>query len=174
MTMFTRVTICFALIAASAVLFFSAKPVFAQGSLAETINSQSEAFGDERGAGFGQLRNQSDPRAVAARAINVLLGLLGTLFVVYLVYGGALIFLASGSEDAISKGKQVITRAIIGIIIIAASYSITLAISKIAEGASLGEPQSDCVYDDQTGNWYTRASINTNDMVFCPNPPSGL
>lgn len=147
--------------------FTSPMPVSAQGNLAETIDAQSRPFAGERGAGF---RNPRDPREIAAQVINILLGLLGVLFVVYMIYGGALIMLSAGEEDKIANGKKTITRAVIGLIIILAAYSITLVVTRLAQGKSITSGLSACVYNEDTQEWYTRDTAHLNNPTLCPNP----
>jgi hypothetical protein len=46
----------------------------------------------------------------------------GILLLIYLVFGGFMIISSAGNPDDASKGKQVVTNAIMGFIIIFASY----------------------------------------------------
>jgi len=62
---------------------------------------------------------------VVGRMISVILGISGILFLCLMVYAGILYLTANGEEAGVKKAKQLITSAIIGIIIIMASYAIT-------------------------------------------------
>ena len=62
---------------------------------------------------------------VVGRMIGVILGLSGIVFLCLMVYAGILYLTANGEEAGVKKAKQLITSAIIGIIIIMASYAIT-------------------------------------------------
>ena len=53
------------------------------------------------------------------------LALAGSLFVFLMVYGGIIIMTAAGSQDKIGKGKNIIIWAIVGALILGASYAIT-------------------------------------------------
>ncbi|MFA5129204.1 MAG: hypothetical protein WC445_04625 [Patescibacteria group bacterium] len=66
----------------------------------------------------------SDPRAVAARIINVALGFLGIIAVVIVLYGGFMWMTAAGNEERISKAKQILTAGIIGLVIIVMAWAI--------------------------------------------------
>lgn len=57
--------------------------------------------------------------------INAILGLLGIIFLVLTLYAGFLWMMAAGNEDQVGKAKNILTAAIIGIIIIVAAYAIT-------------------------------------------------
>lgn len=59
------------------------------------------------------------------RVIKVVLGFVGTLFFALTVYAGYLWMTASGNEDQVTKAKDVLKMAVIGIIIVVAAYSIT-------------------------------------------------
>ena len=106
------------------------------------LMGQLNVFSGEQGAGYGQAR---DPRVVAAYIIQILLSLLGTLFLVYLVYAGFLIATSRGEQDQIDKGKKTLRTAIIGIIIVLSAYSLTLLVARIASGddIDLDEAQGD-------------------------------
>ena len=60
-----------------------------------------------------------------ARILNTLFGILGIVFVVLTLYAGFLWMTAGGNEEQITKAKNTITRAAIGLAIILTSYSLT-------------------------------------------------
>jgi len=100
------------------------------------ISRQTDALAGPRGAEFGNAR---DPRQIAALLINSLLGLLGTAFVVYLIYGGFLIMTAAGGEERLKKGQHIIRNAVIGLIIILFAYIITAFTIRMLYESSLPE-----------------------------------
>jgi len=57
--------------------------------------------------------------------INVVLGFLGIVLLVYLLYAGFLWMTAGGDEDKVKKAKSMITNAIIGLVIIVAAFAIS-------------------------------------------------
>lgn len=57
--------------------------------------------------------------------IKYILSMLGVIFLVLLVYGGFLWMTARGDSDVVSKSKDIIINAIIGLIIVLMSYAIT-------------------------------------------------
>lgn len=77
-------------------------------------------------AGFSAASEQPGavPRLVG-NVINVFLGILGTIFVVLMVYGGYKWMMAQGEEEEVTKAKDVIRQAIIGLMIILGAYAIT-------------------------------------------------
>jgi hypothetical protein len=62
---------------------------------------------------------------ITSAVIKVVLGLLGIIFVVLLVYAGFQWMTAQGNEEKVEHAKNTIVRAIIGLLIVIAAYSIT-------------------------------------------------
>lgn len=58
--------------------------------------------------------------------VTSFLSLLGIVFVVLMLYGGFKWMKASGREDEVGKAQDIIRNAIIGLILTASSYSISL------------------------------------------------
>lgn len=58
-------------------------------------------------------------------AISAFLGLLGIIFLVLIIYSGFNWMTARGDEEKVTLAKETLTRAVIGLIIIIAAYSIT-------------------------------------------------
>ena len=109
-----KVRVCFvvALLAMTSLLVF-ATPVFALETGLDSTFQEATGLGDV------------DARIVIARVINAALGLLGVIAVSLIVYSGFLWMTAAGNPDRIKKAKAVMINAIIGLMIILASYSIT-------------------------------------------------
>ena len=71
------------------------------------------------------------------KIIGVLLGFLGILAVIIILWGGFIWMTAMGDEDKVAKAKQLIIAGIVGIIIILSAYAIAqFVISNI--GAATG------------------------------------
>ena len=86
------------------------------------VNKQTQAFTGTKGADLGRV---SDIRIVIASTIQKFLVVLGTLFLVYMIYAGYLILTSAGIEERVEKGKSILRNAIIGLIIILFSYAAT-------------------------------------------------
>lgn len=69
------------------------------------------------------------------RVINVLLSVLGIVFVCFVVYAGFLYLTAAGNPDTVKKAKALLTQAIIGIVIIVAAYAISTFVIDAVAGA---------------------------------------
>ena|SRR3990167_11040842 len=102
----------------SAFLFgtFLSVPFWANAQL------DSNAVGLDYGTESGL--SSTDPREIAARIINVSLGLLGTITLVLIIYGGFLWMTAAGNDDQVGKAKQIMIAGIIGLAIVLAAYGI--------------------------------------------------
>ena len=62
------------------------------------------------------------------------LAIAGSLFLFLMVYGGILILTSAGKQESVKKGKDVITWAIIGAIILGAAYAITTLVFQAVTG----------------------------------------
>lgn len=62
--------------------------------------------------------------------IQLVLGLMGTLFLVLVIYGGIFWMTAQGNEEQVKKAREIIKNAIIGLAIILTAYLITWFVGK--------------------------------------------
>lgn len=92
-------------------------------SLQDEINKQSQAFGAEEGAGYGDVHLHNDPRLIVASGVQIFLSVLATLFSVYTVYGGYLWMTSAGNEERITKARSIFIHGIIGVAVVLLSYS---------------------------------------------------
>ncbi|OGF18485.1 hypothetical protein A3G56_00900 [Candidatus Falkowbacteria bacterium RIFCSPLOWO2_12_FULL_45_10] len=112
--------------------------VFAQASVEESPEGINRGFlpqqegmtakgllrqlGDK--AGYETAVGQNNIGAVVAAVINGFLAILGIIFLFYLIHAGYLWMTAQGNEEQVTKAKDEIRNAVIGIIIIIAAYAI--------------------------------------------------
>jgi len=75
-----------------------------------------------KAAGFGE--PQSLPEIIGA-LIGTFLSLLGVIFLILIIYGGFIWMTSAGNENKVLQAKMILTRAIVGLIIILSAYSIT-------------------------------------------------
>ena len=109
------------------ITFFLVVANFSQAGLLDPgvtteIKDQAGAKGLAGQAGF-------DPNAtvgeVVAAVIKGFLALIGVIFVILIILGGYKWMMARGNEEQVKEAKDTIEKAIIGLIIIIAAYSIT-------------------------------------------------
>ncbi len=72
---------------------------------------------------------------ILGSVIGVVLSFVGVLFLILMIYGGLLWMTARGNEQQITKAKDLIIAAIIGIVIVMSAYAITAFVG----GALTGE-----------------------------------
>lgn len=79
-------------------------------------NSQiGTTFGDATGKSLAQM---------IGRGINVILGVLGLILVILIIYAGFIWTMARGEAKDVEKAKNMIKNAVVGLIIVFAAYAI--------------------------------------------------
>jgi lysylphosphatidylglycerol synthetase-like protein (DUF2156 family) len=61
----------------------------------------------------------------AGQVISLVLSFVGVIFLGLMIYAGIMWMTSSGNQEAVTKAKDLITNAIIGIVIVFAAYAIT-------------------------------------------------
>lgn len=125
----------------SSVFFLS--PAYAY----QTINSaQKKLIGVATPAGVSQDTLQTSTGKIIKGSLTIV----GTIFLGLMIYGGFLWMTARGEEGQISKGKDTIVAAIIGLVVIVSAYAITNLIQERLVGGAQNDTQicaqrvSDC------------------------------
>jgi hypothetical protein len=62
--------------------------------------------------------------AIAGRVVNSVLGLLGMIFIILIIYGGYLWMTAQGNDSQVDKAKNILKNSIIGLMIVVSAYAI--------------------------------------------------
>ena len=68
--------------------------------------------------------SEKDISKIIGNIINTILGLVGILFLVMIIYSGILYMTAQGDEGKVKKAKGMLTNSIIGIVIVMGAYII--------------------------------------------------
>ena len=71
------------------------------------------------------ISNRSSVQLLIGEVIKTVLGFLGIIFVILIIYGGFVWMTAGGEAGKIDKAKAIIISAVIGVVIVLASYVIT-------------------------------------------------
>lgn len=79
--------------------------------------------------------------SIVTIVLKYLIWIAGILAFVYLVYSGILYITANGNPDQAKKGQQGIINAIIGIIIVVASYVILISVAGFGNNVVSNTPQ---------------------------------
>ncbi|MFH1522453.1 MAG: hypothetical protein ABIE43_01380 [Patescibacteria group bacterium] len=83
----------------------------------------------ESGAGYDTL---VEPENIVSIVIQIALSFLGVIFLVLMIYAGYLWMTARGNEEQATKARNIITAAVIGLVIVLMAYAISyLVIDKI-------------------------------------------
>jgi sterol desaturase/sphingolipid hydroxylase (fatty acid hydroxylase superfamily) len=120
-------------------LVFAAGAIISMAPQAYAIDvdmtSDLESVGQ---AGFGEDLDSGDALPVRiGNIIQVILGLLGVILVLIIIYAGFLWMTAGGEEKNVDKAKDWIKNAVIGLVIIMSAYAITsYVITRLVENLS--------------------------------------
>ena len=76
-----------------------------------------------REAGYDPEKQDIDP--IIARIIKIWLSVFGIVFLVLIIYGGFIWMTAGGSEEKVTKARQIIINSAIGLAIVMMAYAIT-------------------------------------------------
>lgn len=109
----------FALVAGS--LAAVAMPIVAH---AQATSFSIESVGSQIGLG------NADLKTTVLNIIRLLLGLMTLIAVVLIIYGGFTWLTAAGNEERVEKAKQIITAAVIGLIIILLAWAIVIFVAR--------------------------------------------
>jgi hypothetical protein len=110
------------------------------------------------GTGLTQTQSSSglgnaDVATVAGGIVRALIGLLGAIFLVLIVYAGLLWGTSAGNSERVGKAKQIIVAAVIGLILVMAAYTIAdFAIVSLIGAGGGGENISDADAGAQNSN----------------------
>ena len=66
-----------------------------------------------------------DPRDIIASVVSVLLGFLGIIAVLIILFAGFRWMTAGGNEDNVSSAKKMMTAGVIGLVIVLASFGLS-------------------------------------------------
>ncbi len=117
------------------VLIISGLFLYFSPAFGYSFANQNEFLNSTRNT-IGYSENQGNLGLIIARVINALLGLVGAGFLILIIYGGFTYMTSAAEEAKIKKAKQIISKAIIGFIIIMAAYSITYFVASTIENAT--------------------------------------
>jgi uncharacterized membrane protein len=125
MRLLPRVFLCFIMIAITLISASALSPsTQAASSTSVTTIRLASDYGLNDSAASGTGLSKKPLKESILSIIRWSLGSLGLVAVVLVLYGGFMWMTASGNDDRISKAKQIISAALIGMIIILLSFAI--------------------------------------------------
>lgn len=76
-------------------------------------------------ADTGGYKTDVSAESMIAKIISILLSILGVLFLLLMIWGGYLWMMARDNEQEVTRAKNLITAAVIGIIVVVSAYVIS-------------------------------------------------
>jgi preprotein translocase subunit SecG len=119
-TMSSKIAVTLAML--TYLLAFAITPILAADEVGNLITNQLDPIGTVYG---GQNGDPNSLSKAIAEIIKVVLGFLGVIFIVLILYAGFMWMTSAGNEEKISKAKKTMVAAIIGTAIVLAAYAIT-------------------------------------------------
>lgn len=132
-----------------------ASPVLAEEGAVVTPKGIGAAFNNEdlkkvaeTGAGYKSVGTDNSLEARISQIISLVLSFLGVIFLVLFIYAGYLWMMAQGNEKDVQKAKDIMQRAIVGIIIVVAAYGISYYVIKNVSDGQLNNVTDTTVQPD--------------------------
>lgn len=94
-------------------------------ALSAGFNDAQKQLEEAGGAAYGEEATETSMEEFAGNIINALLSMSGVIFILLMVYGGYLWMTGRDDTKQVEDAKKVIRAAIIGILIVVASYGIS-------------------------------------------------
>jgi len=106
--------------------FLIAVFIFPQLAAANSALDKLENVGAEgENAPYMAITDSNSLAGIVGIGIQAFLGLLGVIFLILMLYAGYNWMMARGDEEKVTKAKDTITRAIIGLLITIGAYAIS-------------------------------------------------
>lgn len=109
------------------------------------------------------LTTTGDVKDFVITVVNFLLGFLGLLAVIIVIYGGILYVTAAGEDEKTQKGKKAITYAAIGLLIVMGSFAFVNTIIRGAGGE--GEAERQYVVGANVGGSFNASAIQVRNIA---------
>lgn len=78
----------------------------------------------------GITKSNKDITTIISTAIRFILGFLGVIFMILIIFGGLLWMTAGGDDNKVKKARDVISNGTIGLIIVLVAYALTIFVIK--------------------------------------------
>ncbi len=108
--------------------FFAATLSIAPTAVAQGFISSAEEILSNTGLTVYGQNATDDSQTLADKVggiINVVLGFLGIIFLILIIYAGFLWMTAAGNDDAVGRAKKILINSTIGLVIVIAAYTIS-------------------------------------------------
>jgi hypothetical protein len=105
------------------ILSFAANTQASQPSDPYSFIKDSGLAATGNNAGYEQ--TAPGPEVIISQVIQMVLSLLGVIFLAFIIYAGVVWLTAEGDDQKVQKAKDMISESIIGLIIVVAAYAIS-------------------------------------------------
>ncbi len=112
-------------------LFFCSTVIF--GAQFNTVSATTSSSTKNKNSSSVQLSNPlgtTSVQTLIGRVIDAILGIVGSLALLMFIYGGFTWMTASGNEQSVTKGKNILMWAAVGLAVIFLSYALVKFIIK--------------------------------------------
>ncbi|OGF27510.1 hypothetical protein A2303_01450 [Candidatus Falkowbacteria bacterium RIFOXYB2_FULL_47_14] len=107
------------------IFIFIVMPMFGLAPVAKADSNSMLWGGHEQNVQVATGLGNTDPRTMAGSVLKVLLGFLGIIAVLLILYGGFKWMTAAGDEGDVDTAKKIISAGVIGLVIILASFAVS-------------------------------------------------
>ena len=126
------------------ILFLVSSLILTQAVLAKNVGwggMASDYLDKIAGNGSINIKTNASPAEIVGKIINGVLGFLGILFLVIMLYAGFTWMNAGGSEEDVTQARNLIKWSIIGVIVLLGAYAISYyVVVRINEAANAPRP----------------------------------
>jgi len=103
----------------------------ASANAAATLQGLQQTANKGYGKPLAKTQNDLGVSGMAGKALGAILAFTGIIFFALMIYGGILWMTAAGNDEQTKKAMNVITAAIVGVVIVASAYAITAYIGGV-------------------------------------------
>ncbi|MFA6909052.1 MAG: hypothetical protein WC289_04165 [Patescibacteria group bacterium] len=96
--------------------------------------AQAELIDETFGSTFGL--GTSDLQSTVTKIIQWVLGLLGLIAVIMILYGGFIWMTAGGNEERVETAKKIITAAVVGLVVVLLAWAIVIFVIRTGENVA--------------------------------------
>ncbi len=125
------------LFSVSLLVFFLLSPIFALAAPSETMKNLKNTGLVSLGGAQG---NSAGLATFIGNIVATLLGFLGVVFVILVIWAGFQWMTAGGDTGKVGKSKTLLINAVIGLVIILASYGLTYFVIDVIGSAATSSP----------------------------------
>jgi hypothetical protein len=118
-------------------LGFLMQPVFA-ANLRDAFGQATEdpLYSAAKQSGYDTKNSAGSVEIIIGQVIQAVLSLLGVIFLILMIYGGFTWMKAMGNETEVTKAKNILSAAVIGLLIVMGAYAISFFIIKSTSDAA--------------------------------------